>query len=207
MITTEIYVSHHLDFIREMLSHHLSNDFDVKCYNENSLDELSMKDIVIADTYPSQQVRIDGPQIIVLSKGHTDNDLPPYTIIRTPVHPHKLIHAINDISMHVPYSTKHDIILTLPNNYVIYINKQMVIDKDKQQIMLTDKECEIIILLYKVGKQGASKIELLNKIWGYKDDLKTSTIATHIYRLRNKIGDNDNDIIQLQNGIYRLVIA
>ena len=75
-------------------------------------------------------------------------------------------------------------------------------DNENNITTLTDKECEILQLLH--THQGASKDDLLQKIWKHKADLETSTTTTHIYRLRNKIGDHNNEIICFNNGIYRL---
>lgn len=54
-------------------------------------------------------------------------------------------------------------------------------------ISLTEKENDIIHYLMKKGTSGASKKELLNNIWGYNELSETTTVETHIYRLRNKL--------------------
>ena len=54
-------------------------------------------------------------------------------------------------------------------------------------IKLTDKETKILRYLYKSKGKVISKRWLLDNVWGYKAELSTHTLETHIYRLRKKI--------------------
>ncbi len=56
-------------------------------------------------------------------------------------------------------------------------------------IVLTDKETDILIHLARVGDRGMARDALLHRVWGYGDGINTHTLETHIYRLRQKIGD------------------
>ncbi len=58
--------------------------------------------------------------------------------------------------------------------------------KDKD-ILLTEKEVEIIQYLYDNPKRKIPREELLEAVWGYARDTETHTPETHIYRLRRKI--------------------
>ena len=49
-----------------------------------------------------------------------------------------------------------------------------------------------------------SKEELLKQIFGYKDGVETHTVETHIYKLRQKINDNENGLISTKEGGYIL---
>ena len=56
------------------------------------------------------------------------------------------------------------------------------------------------------GEEGCTREVLLHKIWGYKSDLDTHTLETHIYRLRQKIEaepDFPNHLLTIENG-YKL---
>ena len=53
---------------------------------------------------------------------------------------------------------------------------------------LTEKEAAIIKYLLSKNGQVATKVELLEKIWGYNPSVSTHTLETHVYRLRQKVG-------------------
>jgi hypothetical protein len=71
-------------------------------------------------------------------------------------------------------------------------------------ISLTEKETETLKLLFE-HPAGLSKESLLEKVWGYNNQVMTSTTETHIYRLRQKL-KNANipwQILSIDN-IYKL---
>ena len=55
---------------------------------------------------------------------------------------------------------------------------------------LTHKEALILKLLWVNQEKGLSRSELMQKVWGYSVEIATHTLATHIYRLRQKIEEN-----------------
>ena len=57
-------------------------------------------------------------------------------------------------------------------------------------VSLTEKECNLLLMLSKTYPNSVPKEVLLEKIWGYQNELETHTLETHIYRLRQKIEDN-----------------
>ena len=58
--------------------------------------------------------------------------------------------------------------------------------KDKEFINLTEKETTIINYLNN-SKKPATIDDLQREVWGYKSELETHTVETHVYRLRKKI--------------------
>ena len=73
------------------------------------------------------------------------------------------------------------------NNHVLYPFKKKIFSIiDKEYISLTDKEVSILIKLIENNTIG--KNDLLIDVWGYNTGIKTSTVETHIHRLRKKIG-------------------
>ncbi|MEK6734781.1 MAG: helix-turn-helix domain-containing protein [Pseudomonadota bacterium] len=92
-----------------------------------------------------------------------------------------------------------DIILIGPIKF--YSDKRLC-DYNGELIELTQKETEI--LSYLVNKKDyVEKSILLQDIWGYSSEITTSTLDTHIYKLRNKFA-NKFDIIICKNSSLAL---
>ena len=65
---------------------------------------------------------------------------------------------------------------------------------DENYINLTEKEINLILFLFN-SKKPCSVEELQSSVWGFKKDLETHTVETHVHRLRkkilNKFGENE----------------
>ncbi|MEG1778657.1 MAG: response regulator transcription factor [Oscillospiraceae bacterium] len=86
--------------------------------------------------------------------------------------------------------------------------KTREIIKNGEQIDLTYKEFELLMMLIQNSNRIVPREELLDKIWGYDYIGETRTLDMHIRTLRNKIGDNaENPIyIKTARGIgYRFI--
>ena len=66
------------------------------------------------------------------------------------------------------------------------------IGDSKVNTKLTDKESKILWHLVKEKGLSVSHSFLLNKVWGYKDDIETKTLTTHIYTIRKKLNNFNN---------------
>ena len=82
---------------------------------------------------------------------------------------------------------------------------RQLLDATGGKVRLTDKEAAILKYLYRAGKAVGRQM-LLEAVWGYKQTVKTHTLETHVYRLRQKIeADPQNACILLTDGGgYRL---
>jgi len=72
-------------------------------------------------------------------------------------------------------------------------------NKGNNRIYLTEKEAEIINLLYN-SKTSVTKENMLRQIWQYSDDASTNTAETHIYRLRQKLAESFGSPVIDTNG-------
>ena len=75
-----------------------------------------------------------------------------------------------------------------------------------KKIRLTEKETAILKYLYRVGRKTVPRETLLGEVWGYSAGVTTHTLETHVYRLRQKI-EPDPQQVQLlvtEPGGYRL---
>lgn len=68
--------------------------------------------------------------------------------------------------------------------------QRKITSPDGKKLKLTEKESEILKYLYELEGKEAEKPELLEKIWGYKAQIDTHTLETHIYKLRKKIEED-----------------
>ena len=82
------------------------------------------------------------------------------------------------------------------NNYQLDKNSRRLI-KNNQSLELTEKEIELIELLY--NEKFIKKNEILSKIWNYSKDADTHTVETHIYRLRKKIKEVFDDEVFIRS--------
>ena len=77
----------------------------------------------------------------------------------------------------------------------LYLNMTTgVINGPKNKIKLTDKEAKILWHLIDAKGLSVNQNYLLDKVWGYRDDIETKTLTTHIYTLRKKLNDFMNFI-------------
>ena len=93
------------------------------------------------------------------------------------------------------------------NNYELRpLAREILNERNSELTKLTEKEVSIIKYLYKSGTKIVSKNDLLQEVWGYSPDVTTHTIETHIYRLRQKVEQNDSSaqLITTSEGGYQL---
>ena len=87
--------------------------------------------------------------------------------------------------------------------YLLNKNEKKL-SKEKTELILTEKEIQLIELFIENKKQ-ILKEEILSKVWNYSSGADTHTVETHIYRLRKKINDRFSDeefIHNNKNGYY-----
>ena len=89
------------------------------------------------------------------------------------------------------------------NNYIvrfkdIIINKSSrVVEKDGNEINLTNKEYELLMILIENKDKVVSREELLEKIWGYGNEPETNVTDVYIRYLRAKLSnENKEEYIQ-----------
>ena len=77
----------------------------------------------------------------------------------------------------------------------VLVFKDLKIDTNKHKVYLSDKKISLTSKEFKLLKHLLSKADkvqtrdnLLDKVWGYNNDVTTRTVDTHVKRLRSKIG-------------------
>ena len=86
-----------------------------------------------------------------------------------------------------------------------YLMKRLV-TKTGSEIRLTEMETKILNFLYESNGKLIKRDTLLTEVWGYKSEVMTHTLETHIYRLRKKISVNciGQNLLVSEPGGYRL---
>lgn len=96
---------------------------------------------------------------------------------------------------------------------VCYKNDFFMIETDKRLLTnlktgktfaLTEKENELLAFLIKAPKHAASRETLLQTVWKYNPEAETHTLESHLYALKQKIGDDAKNLLQFQNGTVTL---
>ncbi len=138
--------------------------------------------------------------IIVTKKDYLDfkNQV---VISNVPLSIDKLIEKINLGILKYNFSFQSNIKL---DKYLLNLNSRELSYNNKIE-KLTEQEVKILTY-FKAVKEPVNVDKLQKDIWGFKDDLETHTVETHIHRLRKKIFNTFNDknlIISTRKG-YKL---
>lgn len=110
----------------------------------------------------------------------------------------RLQQATDEPALHI-----HDFSL---GDYIFSPQERSLQLKDGSEISLTDRETDMLLYLARRGDRAASREELLKDVWRYQDGVDTHTLETHIYRLRQKLGDSADLLITTEEG-YRLRLS
>jgi DNA-binding response OmpR family regulator len=78
-----------------------------------------------------------------------------------------------------------------------------------QEVKLSHKEIEILSYLHKNKNKVISRYELLEKVWGYEEQITTRTVDNFIARIRQKVESNPNQpriILTVHGSGYKMVV-
>ena len=127
---------------------------------------------LVNDNYPINK--------LVSSDINSDKDI----FLIKPVSLNKIDKIINDIKTNKLYEKVEKIKI---KNYTLIPMQKKLISKDKSEfIKLTEKEVQILTELNNPNFIS-SKEYLLKKVWNYNPGINTTTVETHIHRLRKKL--------------------
>ena len=80
---------------------------------------------------------------------------------------------------------------------------QHTVFNDNQQLFLTVKEFDLLVLLLKNRGNVLSRQQLLEHIWDISTDVESRTVDVHIRTLRQKLGDAGNSIETIRGVGYK----
>ena len=87
---------------------------------------------------------------------------------------------------------------TFENDTFIFqkAHRCLIVKKDNTRITLTEKENDLLTALADSYPMPLGKEQLLEQVWNYKPDIETHTLESHIYGLRQKLGDLSDNLIK-----------
>ena len=95
------------------------------------------------------------------------------------------------------------------SNDEVQIYENLKIDTSKHKVYIADKKISLTSKEFKLLKHlllKADKVQsrdnLLEKVWGYNNDVTTRTVDTHVKRLRSKIGKYGDRIETIRGEVY-----
>ena len=104
--------------------------------------------------------------------------------LKKPVNLNKIDKIIYEIKSKNSYEKEEKI--KIKNYILIPIQKKLILKDNSEFIKLTEKEVQILTELNN-SSIISSKEYLLKKVWNYNSGTNTSTVETHIHRLRKKL--------------------
>ena len=141
--------------------------------------------------------------IIYLSQGdHDANDISPAKLSK-PIYFPQLLKGIKKEVRDFTINKNREIEIG-PYSFNYLMNR--LVTKTGVEIRLTEMETKILSFLYKSNGKLIKRDTLLTEVWGYKSEVMTHTLETHIYRLRKKISRNcvSQTLLVSESGGYRL---
>ena len=129
---------------------------------------------------------------LVIAKKKLSNLKKQIIIDKSPININDLIQTLNINFLKSKFIEQSKIDL---GRYNLDLNSR-ILNQNEKELELTEKESSILIFL-KQSKDPVKIDQLQEKVWGYKSELETHTVETHVYRLRKKINDKfyDNEFI------------
>ena len=96
-------------------------------------------------------------------------------------------------------------IVRIKKYILIPIDKKLYLNDKSKFIKLTEKEVKILVELK--PPRRASKKHLLEKVWDYNPNIKTSTVETHIHRLRKKLHQTLNSKLTIKYEKFKYYVT
>ena len=77
-------------------------------------------------------------------------------------------------------------------------NLKILSDEKENLIYLTNLEARLLLTLFKNLNNTLNEDFLLKQVWGYSPHMSSNTIKTHVWRLRKKLYNNDDNVFNLE---------
>ena len=194
-----------------------AENYNIKVVNSTNLKTKdafdNLPEIIIVDSFnallnknfltESLSRMINLAPVIYLSQDDNDVNDTNFTNLPKPIYFPQLLKAIKKEMRDFVINKNREIEIG-PYSFN-YLMKRLV-TKTGSEIRLTEMETKILYFLYKSNGKLIKRDTLLREVWGYKSEVMTHTLETHIYRLRKKISFDclSQTLLVSESGGYRL---
>ncbi|MEO0821865.1 MAG: response regulator transcription factor [Pseudomonadota bacterium] len=123
--------------------------------------------------------------------------------------PARLPVLIARIRCHLRQHEYSEVAVLRIGQHLFHPGDKAVIDPAGKRVRLTEKETAVLRRLHRADGEVVARGVLLAEIWGYDSHIKTHTLETHVYRLRQKleICPTDPKLLLTEKRGYRLVLS
>lgn len=144
--------------------------------------------------YNDVDIIIISAKSLILDKVH-GFDLGADDYIEKPFNILELISRVN--AKFRKFKKDHEITV---QDVTLNLNKHTV-KKNDEEIQLTAKEFEILVLLFNANGDVLTREKILNTLWGFDAVYETRTVDMHIKSIRQKLDDTDKKLISTIHGV------
>ncbi len=139
---------------------------------------------------------LSGAKFIALANADDVLEQSDIAVIRKPYRVRDVVEMLRSV-MAQPEASGESVEI---GNFVFDIAAR-TLTKGEVKITLTEKEADLVMLLFS-SEGEVSHEEILREVWGYEADIDTHTAQTHIYRIRQKLGKDDDFIGSGEGGYF-----
>ena len=164
----------------------------------HELEETTKYKIYFVDNLSLKNNFKDINNCLLLTNSQIENINNQFRLENLPISFNKLLENINIHFLKQNFKNQSKINI---GKFIIDINSRRLILKD-DHINLTEKEINLILFIFN-NKLPCSINKLQKNVWGFKNNLETHTVETHVHRLRKKILKKfkiNNFIISVNDG-------
>ncbi|MEM6338513.1 MAG: helix-turn-helix domain-containing protein [Pseudomonadota bacterium] len=177
----------------DILLNALSDNTDCVFTNYHSVNSIEKADILIIDTK-------DNLDISSLFRANIVINLTKEKILKREIEIQKPF-FLQDIINIISKNAKDTSLFCVINNSWIYNERASALLSKNSEIVLTNKENDLFKTLLISNEFTTDKESLQQNVWGHHRDTESTTIETHIYKLKQKL---PKGLLEIKNSNYFL---
>lgn len=121
--------------------------------------------------------------------------------VAKPIRPTALIARIKSLFRRLDSQKNDDDVISFDG--LIINNMSHIVAVDGEEVILSPKEYDLLLILVKNNGRVISRETLMNEVWGYEYYGGLRTVDTHINRLRTKLSRKGESIVTIRSFGYK----